>query len=54
MTFLAKWGVDIDEAAWIAPLTGLLSAVYYAVARALEQRRPELGILLGVKRPPSY
>lgn len=50
-----KWGiVDIDGEATIAVVSGLVVAVYYALARFLEQRYPVAGYLLGSRKAPTY
>ena len=58
LTFLAvELGVVVDEhvtTGLTTGLVGLVSALYYAVARALEQRWPWLGWLLGVPKQPTY
>ena len=58
LTFLAvKLGVVVDEhvsTGLTTGLVGLASALYYAIARALEQRWPWLGWLLGVPKQPTY
>lgn len=38
----------------IIGLTGLVAALYYAVARVLEQRWPWLSVLLGSRKQPAY
>lgn len=56
-SFLATKGVELDAATLAALstfLAGLFSAVYYVVARILEQKFPQLGILLGAKKTPTY
>jgi hypothetical protein len=45
-------GVDSTEAA--AVVTSLTIGLYYALARALERRKPAAGVLLGHKSAPSY
>lgn len=55
--WLVTIGIDLTpetQAGLIAALTGILQAVYYAVARALAQRWPWAESLLGVGRSPSY
>lgn len=55
---LLRWGIGLDEAA-LAGLTeflgALFSAVYYVLVRAVEQRWPKVGVLLGwASTPDSY
>ena len=55
--WLALKGVQLDDATIVAStaaLGGLLSAVYYLVVRLLEQKFPQLGILLGSTKKPEY
>lgn len=47
-------GVDIDGATAGAFAATLCTSLYYAAARQLEARWPAAGILLGVKRTPTY
>ena len=57
LSFLAAKGINLDEqtsAALITFLSGFLSALYYVVARALEEKFPNAGLLLGVRKPPIY
>lgn len=55
---LLRWGIGLDESA-LAGLTeflgALFSAVYYVLIRAVEQRWPKIGVLLGwASTPDSY
>lgn len=54
----ARWGIGLDADASVqltAGVTALATAVYYAVARALEQRWPAVGkLLLGSAKQPLY
>lgn len=50
----AQLGVDIDSTEAAAAVTGVVVAVYYAVARILEDRWPQLGLLLGRASVPAY
>ena len=55
---LLRYGIGLDEAA-LAGLTeflgGLFAAVYYVLIRAVEQRWPKIGVLLGwASTPDSY
>lgn len=57
-SFLLRYGIGVDEAA-LAGLTeflgGLFAAVYYVLIRAVEQRWPKIGVLLGwASTPDSY
>nr|PZN23927.1 MAG: hypothetical protein DIU75_04190 [Mycolicibacterium hassiacum] len=58
VTYLArKLGVVLDEdtsAMASSAAVAVVTAVYYAAARALESRWPTLGVLLGAARAPSY
>jgi hypothetical protein len=51
---LSKLGIDLDP----GPLTIVIDAVfigaYYALARALEAKLPQLGWLLGAPHEPVY
>ena len=50
-------GVGVAEDAGTAltvGLVGLFTALYYTLARVLEQRWPWLGVLLGSRRQPTY
>ena len=50
-----RFGItDIDSAQVSTAVTGIIIAVYYAIVRWLEQKRPSLGILLGRRTSPSY
>lgn len=55
---LATFAFNLEaetQVALIVALTGLLQAAYYAGVRALEERFPGVGILLGAaKSPDSY
>lgn len=55
--WLALKGVQLDDATVVAAtaaLGGLLSAIYYLLVRLLEQKFPQLGILLGSAKKPEY
>ena len=58
LTWLADvLGIAIDEstsATVVAAVVGVLSAVWYALARFLEQKFPWAGWLLGVNKAPAY
>jgi uncharacterized membrane protein len=56
-SYLATKGVDLAPetvAALATFLTGLFGSIYYAVARLLEEKWPNAGILLGVRKTPIY
>lgn len=58
LSFLVTLGIEIDkdtQAAFIIVLTGLLQASYYAVARMVERKWPQVGtFLLGSSKQPVY
>lgn len=56
-TYAATAGIEIDDVTrvnLIAGLTGLVSALYYFVARLLENKWPAFGLLLGIRKTPKY
>ena len=54
VTVLAGWGLDVDSSEATVAITGAVIAAYYALVRALAQKWPSVGILLGVNKAPSY
>ena len=57
LAWLATAGLDVapdDRTAIAAGATAALTAVYYGTVRALEQRWPIVGVLLGRTTPPTY
>lgn len=50
-SFLAPY---VDPVALTSVVSGLISAVYYAVLRLVEGRFPAVGVLLGARKQPSY
>lgn len=50
-SFLAGY---VDPAALTAVVSGVISAVYYAVLRLVEVRIPAVGALLGARKQPTY
>ena len=55
--WLVTIGFEIDpewEAQAVIALTGLITAAYYALVRALAQKWPWFGTLLGVNIAPKY
>lgn len=47
-------GVDIDGATAGAFAATLCTSVYYAVVRYVERKVPAAGVLLGVRKTPTY
>ncbi|MBX6382010.1 MAG: hypothetical protein IRZ07_03400 [Microbispora sp.] len=58
ITWLAReLGVVLDDDTTATAATvavAVVTAVYYAAARALESRWPALGVLLGAAKTPAY
>lgn len=57
ISFLATKDIALDPSAaagLITFLTALLQGAYYLVIRLLEQRFPQVGILLGSRKTPEY
>jgi hypothetical protein len=55
ITQAARLGVELDEATVASFVTMVVSSVYYAAARWLEQHAsPQWGLLLGSRKQPSY
>lgn len=57
IAYLATSGVNIDsetQTALIIAITGFSQAIYYTLARLLESKFPQVGILLGIKKNPDY
>lgn len=57
IAWLGSLSVDVGQDAQVGltvALTGLITAVYYTVARALEDRFPQVGYLLGIPKAPAY
>lgn len=58
VAYLVTLGIQLDndtQAALVVFLTGALQALYYAVARTLEKKWPQLGsFLLGSSKQPTY
>lgn len=55
--WLALKGVNLDADTVVAASTalgGVISALYYLAVRLLEQKFPQLGILLGSTKKPEY
>ena len=57
VTYVVTLGVEFDPAAETqiaAAAVLVVTAVYYGVVRALENRWPAFGYLLGVAKAPTY
>lgn len=57
VSYLATKGLAIDESAaagLAAFLTAVVSGGYYLAVRLLEQKFPQVGILLGSTKKPEY
>ena len=58
VSWLALKGIELDaetQAGLIVALTGVLQAIYYTVARLIEQKWPHIGgLLLGSTKTPDY
>lgn len=50
----ARIGFDIPEADLVGVLEAVVTGAYYTVVRLLETRWPQLGLLLGAMRVPTY
>lgn len=53
----STWGIVLDQDSSVAVTAGavaLVCAVYYGLVRALQNRWPSLGWLLGAKKVPVY
>lgn len=53
-SWLAKYGVDLDVETTSIVVGGLVTGVLYALVRIVELRWPAVGILLGIRKAPSY
>lgn len=57
VAWLATLGLELDantQTGLVVSLTGILQALYYLLARILEQKFPWAGVLLGSKKQPEY
>lgn len=58
LSFLAvKYGFAVEpdvQNQLVAGLTGVVTAAYYLLARLLERKFPQLGVLLGSTQKPVY
>lgn len=58
VSWLATRGIEIDAEATagaVVAITGLASALYYLIARLLEENiSSKFGLLLGSKKKPTY
>lgn len=46
--------VGVNEASLTPVVSGVITAIYYALVRALEQKWPKVGVLLGWPSAPTY
>lgn len=53
-TWLASYGVELPVEPATLAVTSVIVTAYYTVVRALEARWPWVGVLLLVKRQPTY
>lgn len=54
VAYLKKNGLEFDDATVSASFVTIAGTVYYTVVRAVEQRFPKAGWLLGVPAKPHY
>lgn len=57
VAYLVTLGIELDpetQAGLVVSMTGVLQASYYLVARLLEKKFPQLGVLLGSSQKPVY
>jgi len=54
IVWLANIGFEVDSTEAVAAVTGAVIAVYYALVRGLAQKWPNVGVLLGINKAPSY
>ena len=54
VTILAGWGLDVDSSEVTVAITGAVIAANYALVRAIAEKWPAAGILLGVNQAPTY
>jgi len=55
ITWLLSKGIGgLDPSKWAEVVTPFVIGVYYWVVRQLEERWPIFGVLLGVKKRPTY
>lgn len=57
LSYLLTFGIDIDAEArtgLVTFLTAVTQGLYYLVARWLEKKWPQLGVLLGIPAKPKY
>ncbi len=50
----AKYGIDLNSPELVAAISGVAGAFWYGGVRALAERFPWAGILLGVNKAPKY
>lgn len=57
VSYLLTLGIELDadsQAGLIVAMTGILQAIYYFIARILEKKFPQFGVLLGSTAKPLY
>ncbi len=57
ISWLITLGVEVSAEAQtglVVALTGIVTAAYYTIVRALEKKVPWLGVLLGSAKQPEY
>lgn len=57
VAWLITKGIQIDvqtQAGLVVALTGFLQALYYTAIRLVEKKYPQVGILLGKAKTPTY
>lgn len=52
--WLAAKGFEIDGTELTIAVIGLIEVLWYGIARALEQKFPWAGALIGYKKAPAY
>jgi hypothetical protein len=55
ITLLGSLGITgVDSTEMASVVTAVTIGLYYAVARAIERKAPQAGVLLGHKTAPTY
>lgn len=50
----ARYGFDIPSDDLVGVLEAFITGAYYSVVRILETRVPQVGVLLGAMKQPTY